>query len=68
MARSAPMSDREVWIQAGAILAEHGEHTPDYIVDQMVAAIGDPVAVKDWHRIAAAVDVIQGTWASTANC
>ena len=68
MARSAPMSDREVWIQAAAILAEHGEHTPDYIVDQMVAAIGDPVAVKDWHRIAAAVDVIQGTWASTANC
>ncbi|WP_160172599.1 hypothetical protein [Sphingomonas sp. FUKUSWIS1] len=43
------MSDREVWIQAAAILAEHGEHTPDYIVDQMVAAIGDPVAVKNWH-------------------
>ncbi len=68
MARSAPMSDREVWIQAAAILAEHGKHTPDYIVDQMVAAIGDPIAVKDWHRIAAAVDVIKGTWASTANC
>ncbi len=68
MVRSAPMSDREVWIQAGAILAEHGEHTPDYIVDQMVAAIGDPVAVKNWHRIAAAVDVIKGTWASTTNC
>jgi hypothetical protein len=34
----------------------------------MVAAIGDSVAVKDWHRIAAAVDVNKGTWASTANC
>jgi hypothetical protein len=68
MARSAPISHREVWIQAGAILAEHGEHTPDYIVDQMVAAIGDPVAVKNWHRIAAAVDFIKGIWASTANC
>jgi len=68
MARPVPMSDREVWLQAGAILAEHGEHTPDYIVDQMVAAIGDPVAVKDWHRIAAAVDVIKGTYGPTANC
>jgi len=50
------------------VLAEHGEHTPDYIVDQMVAAIGNPVAVKDWHRIAAAVDVIKGTYGPTANC
>jgi len=50
------------------ILAEHGEHAPDYIVDQMVAAIGNPVAVKDWHRIAAAVDVIKGTYGPTANC
>jgi hypothetical protein len=68
MARPAPMGDREVWIKAGVILSEHGEHTPDYIVDQMVAAIGDPVAVKDWHRIAAAVDVIKGTYGPTANC
>ena len=68
MARSTPLGTREIWIQAGAILAEHGEHTPDYIADQMVAAIGDPVAVKNWHRIAAAVDVSKGTWASTTNC
>jgi len=68
MARAWPMEDREIWIQAGVILAEHGEHTPDYIVDQMVAAIGDPVAVKDWRRIAAAVDVIKGTYGPTANC
>jgi hypothetical protein len=68
MTRAGPMEEREIWLQAGAILAEHGEHTPDYIVDQMVAAIGDPVAVKDWHRIAAAVDVIKGTYGPTANC
>jgi len=68
MAQSAPMGNREVWLQAGAILAEHGEYTPDFIVDQMVAAIGNPVAVKDWHRIAAAVDVIKGTYGPTANC
>ncbi len=68
MARAWPMEDREIWIQAGVILVEHGEHTPDYIVDQMVAAIGDPIAVKDWHRIAAAVDVIKGTYGPTANC
>ena len=68
MAQSAPMRTREIWIQAGAILAEHGERTGDHIVDQMVAAIGDPVAVKDWHRIAAAVDVIKGTWTPTPHC
>ena len=68
MTRAGPMEEREIWLQAGAILAEHGEHTPDYIVDQMVAAIGDPVAVKDWHRIAAAADVIKGTYGPTANC
>ncbi|MEG8029515.1 hypothetical protein [Sphingomonas aerolata] len=50
------------------ILAEHGDHAPDYIADQMVAAIGNPVAVKDWHRIAAVVDVIKGTFKPTANC
>jgi len=68
MAHAGPMEDREIWIQACVILAEHGEHTPDYIVDQMVAAIGNPVAVKDWHRIAAAADVIKGTYGPTANC
>jgi hypothetical protein len=68
MAHARPMGDREIWIQAGVILAEHGDHAPDYIADQMVAAIGDPVAVKDWHRIAAVVDVIKGTFKPTANC
>jgi hypothetical protein len=68
MTRAGPMEEREIWIQAGVILAEHGEHTPDYIVDQMVAAIGNPVVAKDWYRIAAAVDAIKGTYGPSANC
>ena len=58
MARAGPMEEREVWIQAGAILAEHGELTSDYIIDQMCDALGDRVAVQDWRRVAAAVDAI----------
>lgn len=52
------MEDREVWIQAGAILAAHGKLTSDYIIDQLSDALGDRVAVEDWRRIAAAVDAI----------
>ncbi|WP_380784417.1 hypothetical protein [Sphingomonas sp. R86520] len=52
------MEDREVWIQAGAILAVHGERTVDYIIDQMTDALGDRIAVEDWHRVASAVDAI----------
>lgn len=59
MARSGPMEDREVWIQAGAILAAHGELTTDYIIDQLSDALGDRIAVEDWRRVAAAVDAIQ---------
>jgi len=62
------MGEREVWIRAGAILAAHGEHTQDYVLDQMVDDIGDAVAVKDWHRIAVAVDIIRGIGSPTASC
>jgi hypothetical protein len=58
MARAGPMEEREVWIQAGAILAAHGELTTDYIIDQMSDALGDRIAVEDWRRVAAAVDAI----------
>jgi hypothetical protein len=58
MARSSLMEDREVWIQAGAILAAHGELTVDYIIDQLSGALGSRIALEDWRRIAAAVDVI----------
>ncbi len=52
------MTEREVWVQAGAILAEHGALTSDYIIEQLGDVLGDHVAVEDWRRIAAAVDAI----------
>jgi len=58
MARAGPMDEREVWLQAGAILAAHGELTSDYIIDQLSDALGDRVAVEDWRRVAAAADAI----------
>jgi hypothetical protein len=53
------MSDRDVWIKAGSILAEHGAMTMDYIIDQISDALGDGVAVEDWRRVAAAVNAIE---------
>lgn len=58
MVRAGPMEDREVWIQAGAILAAHGTMSADYIIDQLSDALGDRIAVEDWRRVAAAVDRI----------
>ena len=33
MARAGLMEEREVWIQACAIISAHGELTSDYIID-----------------------------------
>jgi len=52
------MTDREVWIVAGEIMAAHGERTADYIIERLGDVLEDPVAVEDWRRIAAAVDAI----------
>jgi hypothetical protein len=52
------MTDRDVWMKAGAILAEHGAMTADYIIDQISDALGDRIAVEDWRRVAAAADAI----------
>lgn len=54
------MTDRDVMVKAGVILAEHGEMTADYIIDQLGDVLGDRVAVEDWRRVAAAVDEITG--------
>lgn len=53
------MTDRDVWVKAGTILVEHGELTADYIIDQITDALGDRVAVEDWRRVAATVDLIR---------
>jgi len=60
MPEPSPMTDREVWILAGEIMAEHGKMTADYIIDRLSNVLGDRVAVEDWRRVAAAVDEISG--------
>lgn len=65
---SRRVTDREVWIKAGAILAEHGAMTADYIIDRLSDVLDDHVAVEDWRRIAAAVDMITGDRGPTSNC
>ncbi len=52
------MTDREVLMKVGEILAEHGALTSDYIIGQLSDVLGDSVAVEDWRRIAAAADAI----------
>ncbi|MES3154327.1 hypothetical protein [Sphingomonas faeni] len=54
------MTNREVWMKASTILAEHGEMTADYIIDQLGDVLGNDTAVEDWRRVAAAVDAITG--------
>jgi hypothetical protein len=52
------MSTRDIWLKAGTILAEHGNRSADYIIDQLGDALGDRIAVEDWRRVAAALDFI----------
>lgn len=54
------MSQREVWIKAGAILAEHGAMAGYYIIGQLSDVMGCDDAEEDWRRVAAAVDAITG--------
>lgn len=61
------MTDRDVWVKAATILAEHGEMTADYIIDQLSDALDNEVAVEDWRRVAAAVDAITDAGSSGPN-
>jgi hypothetical protein len=54
------MSERHIWISAGVILAEFGDRTSDYIMDQLSDVLADSVAVENWRRVAAAIDAITG--------
>ena len=54
------MTDREIWIKASAILAEHGKMTAEYIIDQLGDVLANDVAVQDWRRVAVAIDAITG--------
>ena len=42
--------------------------TADYIIDRLSDVLDDHVAVEDWRRIAAAVDMITGDRGPTSNC
>ncbi len=54
------MTDREVMLKAGAILAEHGTLTVDYILGQLADVLSDRPAAEEWRRVAYAVDRITG--------
>lgn len=54
------MTDRDVMVKAGEILAQHGALTADYIIEQLSDVLDDRIAVEDWRRVAAAVDQITG--------
>lgn len=43
------MSDRDVWLTAGAIVAEHGQLTADYIIAQWGKVLDDGAAIEDWR-------------------
>jgi len=45
-------------VKAGAIVAEHGTLTAEYIISRLGDVIDDNMAVEDWRRIASAVDAI----------
>ena len=52
------MTEREIWVQASVILARYGDKTSDYIIDELSDVLRDPIAVENWRRVAAAVDMI----------
>jgi hypothetical protein len=54
------MTDREVMLKAGAILAEHGTLTVDYILGHLADVLSDRPAAEEWRRVAYAVDRITG--------
>jgi hypothetical protein len=52
------VTDRDVWIKAGAIVAEHGAMTNNYIIEQLGKILDSHAEIEDWRRVAAAVDAI----------
>jgi hypothetical protein len=52
------MSDRDVWVKAGTIVAKHGTGAAAYIITQLCDVLDDMVAVQNWRRVANAVDAI----------
>lgn len=55
------MTDRDAWLKAGEILAEHGSMTPEYIMMHLGEFLDDQAGIRDLCRIAAAVNAIIAT-------
>ncbi|MDQ0836971.1 hypothetical protein [Sphingomonas faeni] len=54
------MTEREAWLKAGEILAEHGDPTVEYTIAHLGYLLDDDAGIQDWRRDAAAVDAITG--------
>jgi hypothetical protein len=52
------MTDRQVWVTAGRILATHAEMTATYVRDDLGDTIGPKIGFENLRRIARAVDAI----------
>ncbi len=61
------MSEREVWVKANTILAEHGAMTVEYIFDQLGDVLDDDIAVEEWRRVSVAIDAITAAASDRAN-
>jgi hypothetical protein len=55
------MSDREVWLKAMAIVEVRSKIYAPNIVDIILELVGNSADQRDWARVAAAVDAINGT-------
>lgn len=52
------LTNRQVWLTAGKILATHAEMTADYVGDDLGDAIGPKIGFENLRQIAAEVDAI----------
>jgi hypothetical protein len=50
------MTEREAWLKAGEILAQHGDLTAEYIIMHLGKILHTDANIEDWRRVAAAVD------------
>lgn len=52
------MSDREVWLRAGEIVAAHGNQAGRFVLNSVGDILCARTGVEDWRRVAGAVDAI----------
>ena len=52
------MSNRQVWETASKIASEFGDDDAGQFAERLFKILRDTTNPEDWHRVAAAVDVI----------